>query len=81
MYNCARESVKRFSQAGKKEFQNVLYNIQTKSKETRSWPLIARTSERKRDRKRVHVSLLALFFPLLLFCFLLSAEKFHSCGS
>ena len=47
------------------------YNIQTKSKETRSWPLIARTSKRKRDRKRVHVSLLALFFPLLLFCFLL----------
>ena len=53
-------------------------NIQTKSKETRSWPLIARTSKRKRDRKRVHVSLLALFFPLLLFCFLLSAEKFNS---
>ena len=68
MYNCARESVKRFSQRERKSFK-MYYNIQTKSKETRSWPLIARTSKRKRDRKRVHVSLLALFFPLLLFFF------------
>lgn len=72
MYNCARESVKRFSQRERKSFK-MYYNIQTKSKETRSWPLIARTSKRKRDRKRVHVSLLALFFPLLLFSFF-SAE-------
>ena len=61
--------MKRFSQRERKMSFKIDYNIQTKSKETRSWPLIARTSKRKRDRKRVHVSLFALLFSFFFFAF------------
>ena len=61
--------MKRFSQRERKMSFKIDYNIQTKSKETRSWPLIARTSKRKRDRKRVHVSLNSPSFFLFFFAF------------